>query len=116
MTTITLPELALVLLVGPSGAGQSTFAHRHFRPTEVLASDFFPALIADDEANQAVSGDAFEVLHLVAAKRLAGARLTVIDATNLQRESRKPLWEIARRHDCAVVAIVFDLPEALCLQ
>jgi protein phosphatase len=116
MTTITIPELALLLLVGPSGAGKSTFARRHFRPTEVLASDFFRGLISDDEANQEVSGDAFEVLHLVAAKRLAGARLTVIDATNLQPEARKPLLEIARRHHCAIVAVVFDLPEEVCLQ
>src|SRR5438067_6625699 len=95
---IVIPELALVLLVGPSGSGKSTFARKHFRPTEILSSDFFRGLICDDEANQAVSADAFELLHLTAAKRLAAGRLTVIDATNVQPEARKPLLELAKRY------------------
>jgi protein phosphatase len=114
MTQLAIPELALVVLVGPSGSGKSTFARRHFRPTEVLSSDFFRGLLADDEADQAASGDAFEVLHLVAARRLARGRLTVIDATNVQPDARKPLLDLARRHHCAAVAVVFDLPEELC--
>jgi protein phosphatase len=111
---LTVPELSLVLLVGPSGAGKSTFARKHFRPTEVLTSDYFRALIRDDETDQSATKDAFEVLHLIAAKRLAVGRLTVIDATNVQAEARRPLLALARQYHCLPVAIVLNLPEKLC--
>ena len=111
---LTVPELSLVVLVGPSGAGKSTFARRHFRPTEVLSSDFCRALVRDDEADQAATEDAFAVLHFIAARRLAAGRLTVVDATNVQPEARKPLVNLARQYHCIPVAIVLDLPEKLC--
>jgi protein phosphatase len=113
---LTFPEFCLVALVGPSGCGKSTFARKHFKATEVLSSDFFRGLVSDDEASQAASKDAFEVLHFIAAKRLAGLRLTVIDATNVQAEARKPLLALARKYQCAAAALVFDLPEELCNQ
>ena len=59
--TLTLPELSLVVLIGPSGSGKSTFARRHFKPTEVLSSDFCRGLVSDDENCQAATGDAFDV-------------------------------------------------------
>jgi protein phosphatase len=111
---ITIPELALVVLIGPSGAGKSTFARTHFRPSEILSSDACRGIVSDDENDQAASGDAFEVLHFIAAKRLARARLSVVDATNVQEEGRKPLVALARRFHCLPVAIVFDLPEKTC--
>src|SRR5438270_775352 len=111
---LQIPELSLVVLIGPSGSGKSTFAQRHFKPTEVLSSDFCRGLVSDDENNQAATGDAFDVLHYVAAKRLAAGRLTVVDATNVQVEARRPLVELAREYHCLPVAIVLDLPEALC--
>ena len=84
MTTIDIPALSLVVLVGASGSGKSTFARTHFRATEVISSDFCRGLVSDDENDQAASKDAFEVLNFIAAKRLAAGRLTVIDATNVQ--------------------------------
>jgi polynucleotide kinase-phosphatase len=111
---LTIPELALVVLIGPSGAGKSTFAQRHFRPTEVLSSDACRALVADSETDQAATPEAFEILHFIAAKRLAAGRLTVIDATNVQSEARRPLRALAREYHCLAVAIVFDLPAAVC--
>jgi protein phosphatase len=111
---LTIPELSLVVLVGPSGCGKSTFARKHFKATEVLSSDFCRGLVSDDENNQAATKDAFEVLHFIAAKRLAAGLLTVIDATNVQPESRKPLVALAREHHVLPVAIVLNLPERLC--
>lgn len=111
---LTIPELSLVVLIGPSGAGKSTFARTHFQPTEVLSSDAFRAMIADDETDQSVSGDAFELLHLVTAKRLRLGRLTVIDATNVRPEARKPLLDMARRYHVPAVAIVLDVPADKC--
>jgi protein phosphatase len=113
---LAIPELALVTLIGPSGAGKSTFARKHFLPTEVLSSDFCRGLVSNDENNQAATKDAFEVLHFIAAKRLAAGRLTVVDATNVQSAARQPLVELAREYHCIPVAIVFNLPERLCLE
>jgi len=110
---ITIPNLSLVVLIGASGSGKSTFARTHFRPTEVLSSDSFRGLVSDDENNQAATPDAFDALHYVAAKRLAAARLTVVDATNVQPAARKPLVELARRYHVIPVAIVFDVSERI---
>src|SRR5438874_13508840 len=95
---ISIPNLSLGVLIGPSGSGKSTFARKHFRPTEVLSSDACRALVSDDENNQAVTNEAFALLHFIAAQRLALGRLTVIDATNVQPETRKPLVELARKY------------------
>jgi protein phosphatase len=111
---LEVPELSLVVLVGASGSGKSTFAKQHFLPTEVVSSDFCRGLVSDDENAQDATSDAFDVLHVIAGKRMARGRLTVIDATNVQPEARKPLVELARRHHFLPVAIVFDLPERLC--
>jgi polynucleotide kinase-phosphatase len=110
---IEIPELALVALVGISGSGKSTFARTHFKPTQVLSSDYFRGLVADDENDQSASAEAFDALHYVAGKRLAAGRLTVVDATNLQPHGRAALVRVAREHDVLPVAIVLDVPEAL---
>src|SRR5258708_6345710 len=111
---ITVPELSLILLVGPSGCGKSTFAHQHFKPTETLSSDYCRGLVSDDENDQTSTKEAFEVLHFIARKRLAAGRLTVIDATNVQPDSRKPLVALAREFHVLPIAIVFDFPEKIC--
>ena len=111
---IAVPELSLVILIGPSGCGKSSFARTHFLPTEVVSSDACRGLVADNENDQSATTDAFDLVHEIARKRLARGRLTVIDATNVQPESRKPLIELAREYHFFPVAIVFDLPEKLC--
>ena len=114
MMKLTIPEMSLVVLIGASGAGKSTFAREHFQPTEVLSSDFCRGLVADDENDQRATPDAFDLLHYIARKRLAAGRVTVVDATNVQPAARKPLVALAREYHCLPVAIVFDLPEKLC--
>ncbi|MFD4029912.1 polynucleotide kinase-phosphatase [Streptomyces sp. NPDC058637] len=116
-TSRTLPvtDLSLVVLIGASGSGKSTFARKHFKPTEIVSSDFCRGLVADDENDQGASGDAFDVLHYIAGKRLAAGRLTVVDATNVQAESRKKLVQLAREYDVLPIAVVLDLPEEVCL-
>ena len=111
---IKIPEPSLVLLVGPSGSGKSTFASKHFKPTEILSSDFCRGLVSDDETDQTATNDAFEVLRFIAAKRLAAGKLTVIDATNVQVDARKPLLALAREYHYLTVAIVFKMPAKLC--
>ncbi|MFC4586937.1 polynucleotide kinase-phosphatase [Sphaerisporangium corydalis] len=103
--------MSLVLLVGVSGSGKSTFAREHFRPTQVISSDFCRGLVADDENDQVATPDAFDVLHYIVGTRLRRGLLTVVDATNVQWEARKKLIELAKSHDVLVDAIVLDVPE-----
>ncbi|NYF79711.1 polynucleotide kinase-phosphatase [Granulicella arctica] len=111
---ISIPELSLVLLVGPSGSGKSSFARKHFLPTEVVSSDFCRALVSDNENDQSATGDAFDLLHEIVCKRLARGRLTVVDATNVQPEARKSLIALAKEFHLFAEAIVFDLSERVC--
>jgi protein phosphatase len=116
MSELSIPELSLVVLVGVTGSGKSTFARAHFKPTEVISSDFCRGLVADDENDQSATSAAFELLHHIAGQRLKAGRLTVIDATNTQPEARRELVTLARDHDVLPVAIVLDLPEQLCAE
>ena len=109
-----IPDLSLVILIGASGSGKSTFARKHFKPTEILSSDFCRGLVSDDENDQAATKEAFEVLNFIASKRLAAGKLTVIDATNVQPEARKPLVALAKSFHCLPVAVVLNLPEKIC--
>lgn len=111
---IKIPELALVVLIGASGSGKSTFARKHFKPTEILSSDACRGLVSDDENNQSATNDAFDVLNFIAKKRLARGLLTVVDATNVQPESRKSLVALAREFHVLPVAIVLDVDEKVC--
>lgn len=111
---IKIPDLSLVVLMGASGSGKSSFARKHFKPTEVLASDFCRGLVSDDENDQTASNDAFDLLHTIARKRLERGHLTVIDATNVEPNSRRTLVEIARYYHALPVAILLSVPERVC--
>ncbi|RYU81847.1 polynucleotide kinase-phosphatase [Hymenobacter persicinus] len=113
LTTLKLPELSLVLLIGTSGAGKSTFARRLFRPTEVVSSDQCRALVADDENDQSATPAAFALLHYLVGMRLKRGLLTVVDATNVQPEARKALVQLARDYHVLPTAIILDVPDRL---
>ncbi|MEU6847666.1 polynucleotide kinase-phosphatase [Streptomyces sp. NPDC046716] len=111
---LPVTDLSLVVLIGASGSGKSTFARAHFKPTEVISSDFCRGLVADDENDQSASRDAFDVLHYIAGKRLEAGRLTVVDATNVQQDARRRLIDLAREYDVLPIAVVLDVPEDVC--
>ncbi|MFE2345909.1 polynucleotide kinase-phosphatase [Kitasatospora cineracea] len=113
---LPVTDVSLVVLIGSTGSGKSSFARRHFKPTEVVSSDSCRGLVADDENDQSASADAFDVLHYIVGKRLAAGRLTVVDATNVQQESRRQLLAIAREHDVLPIAIVLDVPAEVCAE
>jgi polynucleotide kinase-phosphatase len=112
---LRIPDFALVVLIGASGSGKSSFAARHFAPTEVLSSDRCRGWVSDDETDQNATKDAFEILHFIAGKRLAARRLTVVDATNVRPEDRKQLVDLARRYHALPVTIAIDIPEEICI-
>ena len=111
---ISIPSPSVVLLIGASGSGKSTFAKRHFGPCEVLSSDFCRALVSDNEADQTATDDAFALLFFILEKRLKRRRTTAIDATNVQTSSRALLLAEAGKWQVPVVAIVFALGEDIC--
>jgi protein phosphatase len=112
---IVVPSHALILLIGASGAGKSTFARRHFRPTEILSSDAFRALVSDDESDQSATAPAFDLLHRTLAHRLRRGRLSVVDATNATSGDRRSLLRLAGIARRPAVGIVLDPGEALCV-
>lgn len=112
--TLKLPELSLVVLIGASGSGKSSLARKLFKSTEIVSSDACRAIVSDNENDQAATPDAFDLLHYIVRKRLRNGLLTVIDATNVQKEARQPLIRIAREFHVLPVAIVLNLPEKVC--
>ncbi|MBT2227027.1 polynucleotide kinase-phosphatase [Nonomuraea sp. NEAU-A123] len=113
---ISVPELSLVVLVGVSGSGKSTFAAKHFAPTQVISSDFCRGLVADDENDQSATPAAFDLLHHIVGVRLARGLFTVVDATNVQYAARRSLIELAKKHDVLADAIVLDTPEEVAIE
>jgi len=107
-TSLEIPDFCLVVLIGATGSGKSTFAARRFLPTEVISSDRCRGLVSDDDNDQSVSGDAFELVAAIAEKRLKHRRLTVIDATNVRAADRRAWVALARRWHALPVAIVID--------
>ena len=116
MTRLPIPDKSLVVLIGASGSGKSTFAATHFGPFETLSSDFFRGLVSNDENDQASTPAAFEALRFVAGKRLDAGLLTVIDATNVQVDARRSFVALAREHDVLPVAVVLDVPQNACVE
>ncbi len=114
--SLSIPPDALVLLIGVAASGKSTFAARHFLPTEVLSSDVLRAMITDDPHAQGATEDAFDLLHRLLAMRLRRGRRTVVDAPNVEGWARGELLAAARRHQRPAVAIVLDLPLEVALE
>ena len=113
---LKIPELSLIVLMGASSAGKSSFARHHFKATQIVSSDGCRGLVSDDENSQEASGDAFDLLHYLVEKRLKRGLLTVVDATNLQAESRKRLLDISRKYHFASVVVALDIAEKVLLE
>ncbi|QKZ12341.1 AAA family ATPase [Spirosoma sp. KUDC1026] len=110
---IEIPHRALVLLIGVSSAGKSSFARRHFKSTQIVSSDHYRAVLTDDENDQTVTGDAFRLVRIIVEKRLQRGLLTVIDATNLKATDRREYLDMARQYGVIAIALVFRLPASV---
>ncbi|MEV5834355.1 polynucleotide kinase-phosphatase [Nocardia sp. NPDC052112] len=116
MTELSVPELSLVVLIGSTGSGKSTFARKHFPHTAIISSDACRGIVSDDENDQSATPDAFALLHHIAGIRLRRGLRTVIDATNVQPKARQELITVARAHDVLPVAIVLDVSDDVCFE
>jgi protein phosphatase len=114
--TIRVPRRTLLILCGPAGSGKSTFAARRFSATTIVSSDHCRALICDDENNQQVNRDAFELFHFIIQKRLFLGRFTVADSTALQPDARRKLRELSRRYGYFGCLLIFNIPPEICLE
>jgi protein phosphatase len=112
---MTIPDPSIVLLIGAAGSGKSTFAHKHFRPTEILSSDYYRALVCDDESDQSATQAAFEILRCILYRRARFRRLSVVDATSVRAKARKSLLTIAGEAGLPAVGIVFNIEEHICV-
>lgn len=114
MPVIKLPHRTLLVLAGPAGSGKSTFALQRFAPTMIVSSDYCRALVSDDENNQRVNRDAFDLFYYIIHKRMYQNRFTVADSTALQPEARQRLLDLAHRHGYLTCLLIFNVPEQIC--
>ena len=111
---LRLPDPCLVVLVGPSASGKSTWAEEWFPVGQVVSADRLRALVGEGEHDQRAGTDAFAVLDLVLERRLRRKLLTVVDTLGLDQDRRRGYIALARRHRLPVVAVAFDVPDAEC--
>ena len=118
MTTkiIRVPRRTLLVLCGPAGSGKSTFAAQRFGATTIVSSDYCRAMICDDENNQTVNRDTFELFHLIIQKRLFLGRFTVADSTALQPDARRKLRELSRHYGYFGCLLIFNIAPEICLE
>jgi predicted kinase len=122
--TITIAERTLIVLCGPAGCGKSTFAQRLVQehrnqglvPTMIVSSDHCRTLVSDDENNQQVNRDAFDLFHYIIHKRMFQNRLSIADSTALQPIARHRLLALAQQHHYPTCLLVFNISPQTCLQ
>lgn len=115
-TLVHLPNPCLVVIIGLSGSGKSTFVEEHFAPVEILSSDRTRAVICNNAADQDSTSAAFAVLFATLWYRMANRLTTVFDATNLEAPHRERLLNMARRNGVPAVAVVLNVPVDRCLE
>lgn len=107
---LRLPTRCLVVLIGPSCSGKSTWASRSFRDGQVVASDDLRAMVGESRHDQRAGTDAFDLLDRIVAARLKRRLLTVIDTTGLEADRRAGWVAAAHRHDLPAVALRLTTP------
>lgn len=105
-----------MVLCGPAGCGKSTFAKRHFRPTQIISSDWARGMVGDDERDQRYNVQAFALVHFLVEQRLGINRLCVVDSTALTAQSRRDLLELARKCQVPTTLMLFNVPFETCVE
>jgi len=113
---VRLIRPSIVVLCGPAACGKSTFAERHFRPTQIISSDWARARVCDDDRDQRFNAQAFALVHFLLEQRLTLNRLCVVDSTALTATARKELLDLAKKLQVQIVAMLFDVPLETCVE
>jgi F420-dependent oxidoreductase-like protein len=111
---VVLPSPCLVVLVGPSGTGKSTWAAAHFAPQQVVSSDQLRGIVGESEDDVAASDDAFQLLEAIVEQRVRRRLTTVVDTLGLDPDRRANWLALARRHRVATACVVFVATAAEC--
>ncbi|RYU09323.1 LLM class flavin-dependent oxidoreductase [Nocardioides iriomotensis] len=116
MTEQRLPDPALVVLVGASGSGKSTWAEQRYRAAEVVSSDALRGVVGSGRHDLDASTEAFALLDQIVAGRVRRGLTTVVDTLGLDADRRRGYLDLGRRHGLPTVVVAFDVPPALCRQ
>jgi predicted kinase len=114
--SLRLLRPSIVLLCGPAACGKSTFAQRHFRPTQIVSSDWARAHVCDDERDQRFNTQAFALVHFLVEQRLAVNRLCVVDSTALTPQARKDLLDLAKKYQVPTTLLLFNASLKTCIE
>jgi predicted kinase len=111
---VAVPTQRIVVCVGLPGSGKSTWLER--KKSKSLSSDDIRVLLSGDVSNMGIHAEVFETIRYLLEKRIKlGCSVTYVDATHLTPWEREPYFAIARKHQCVVEAVFFDIPLELCL-
>lgn len=113
---LRLPAPCVIVLIGASSAGKSTWAAEHFASNEIVSSDWLRAMVGIDEDDQAAGTVAFDLLHQVVQERVRRKLTTVIDTTGLGEDNRLKWIQIAHDGGLSIHAVLFPTPAAVCEQ
>ena len=107
--------MKLVITVGLPGSGKSTFLAQ--LGVNALSSDELRRLLIDNPEDQTINARVFAAIRYLVEQRLqVGRPVTYVDATHLTRWERVPYLELARRYNCELEALFFDVPVEVCIE
>jgi alkanesulfonate monooxygenase SsuD/methylene tetrahydromethanopterin reductase-like flavin-dependent oxidoreductase (luciferase family)/predicted kinase len=109
-----IPDPALVVLIGASGSGKSTWAAQHYLPREIVSSDQLRGVVGSGEHDLEASEDAFSLLDQIVAARTGRRLTTVVDTLGLSADRRRGYLALARRAGLPAVVVLFDTDPAVC--
>ncbi len=108
---IKVEQGTLVLMVGPPGAGKSSFAEQHFPNESIVPTDGLRLDLSNNPNNQLVSKEAFDLAAKIINSRLQNGQTVVLDAMNLDSNFRQRFTKLAKENKSQVTAICLDTPE-----
>jgi len=111
---MSIPDPALVVLVGASASGKSTWAAQHYRAEEVVSSDTLRGIVGSGPNDLDASSDAFAVLEMVVTARLGRGLTTVVDTLGLDAARRLGWLRQARAAGLPAVLVLLEAPDEEC--
>jgi len=114
MSDEPLPDPALVVLVGASGSGKSTWVRARYRSAEIVSADDLRGVVGSGRHDLDASTEAFALLDLIVGGRVRRGLTTVVDTLGLDDVRRRGWLDLARAHRLPAVVVAFDTPAELC--